>query len=67
MSNYIVLEQAAQTRGQDTWQVHMEPALAGLNCRVMQSTSDEAPGLLAYVAQHLERITHPTSSVCSMN
>src|SRR6266851_3482257 len=31
----------------------MEQALAGLNCRVMQSTSDEAPGLLAYVAHHL--------------
>jgi hypothetical protein len=31
----------------------MEQALLGLNCRVMQSTSDEAPGLLAYVAHHL--------------
>jgi ATP/maltotriose-dependent transcriptional regulator MalT len=31
----------------------MEPALAGLNCKVIQSTSDEAPGLLAYVEQHL--------------
>src|SRR5919199_710342 len=53
VSNYIVLEQAAQARDHDTWQVHMEQALAGLNCRVMQSTSDEAPGLLAYVEQHL--------------
>jgi hypothetical protein len=31
----------------------MEKALSGLNCQVMQSTSDEAPGLLAYVAHHL--------------
>src|SRR5262249_32913500 len=31
----------------------MEPALAGLPCPVLQSTSDEAPGLLAYVEQHL--------------
>src|SRR5262244_2012727 len=31
----------------------MEQALEGLNCRVIQSTSDEAPGLLAYVEQHL--------------
>jgi Family of unknown function (DUF6399) len=31
----------------------MEPALAGLNCRVIQATSDEAPGLLAYVEHHL--------------
>jgi hypothetical protein len=31
----------------------MEQALTGLNCRVIQSTSDEAPGLLAYVEHHL--------------
>jgi hypothetical protein len=53
VSNYIFLEQAAQARAQDTWQELMEQALSGLNCRVIQSTSDEAPGLLAYVAQHL--------------
>ena len=52
-SNYILLEQPAAARDQDTWQEHMEPALAGLNCTVIQSTSDEAPGLLAYVAHHL--------------
>src|SRR5215510_797597 len=49
----MVLEQAAPARDHDTWQAHMEQALVGLNCRVMQSTSDEAPGLLASVAQHL--------------
>src|SRR4029434_1605294 len=53
VSNYIVLEQAAQTRDHDTWQALMEQALAGLNCKVIQSTSDEAPGLLAYVEHHL--------------
>ena len=31
----------------------MAPALAQLNCEVIQSTSDEAPGLLAYVEHHL--------------
>jgi hypothetical protein len=31
----------------------MEQALAGLNCKGIQSTSDEAPGLLAYVEHHL--------------
>src|SRR5262245_29157313 len=31
----------------------MEQALADLNCQGMQSTSDEAPGLLAYVEHHL--------------
>ena len=53
VSNYIVLEQAVQTRDHDIWQALMEQALVGLNCQVIQSTSDEAPGLLAYVAQHL--------------
>src|SRR4029453_5818616 len=52
-SNYIVLEQTAQGRDQDTWNALMEKALAGLNCQVIQSTSDEAPGLLAYVEHHL--------------
>jgi hypothetical protein len=54
VSNYIVLEQVAQARDHGTWQACMEPALADLNCQVIQSTSDEAPGLLAYVAQHLK-------------
>jgi hypothetical protein len=53
VSNYILLEQAAQARDHDTWHAYMEPALAGLKGKVIQSTSDEAPGLLAYVAQHL--------------
>jgi hypothetical protein len=53
VSNYILLEHAAQARDHDTWHTLMEQALAGLDCRVMQSTSDEAPGLLAYVEQHL--------------
>ena len=53
VSNYMLLEQAAQAREQDTWQELMAQALAGLNCPVMQSTRDAAPGLLAYVAHHL--------------
>src|SRR2546426_3568250 len=52
-SNYIVLEQEAHARDHDTWQALMEQALADLHCQVMQSTSDEAPGLLAYVEHHL--------------
>jgi hypothetical protein len=58
VSNYIVLEQTASARDQDTWRILMEQALAGLNCRVMQSTSDEAPGLLAHVEHHLG--AHPS-------
>jgi hypothetical protein len=53
VSNYILLEQVAEARDHDTWHVGMADALAPLKCTVIQSTSDEAPGLLAYVAQHL--------------
>ena len=53
-SNFIILEQLAQARDQTTWNALMAPALAQLNCRVIQSTSDEAPGLLAYVEHYLE-------------
>jgi uncharacterized protein DUF6399 len=53
-SNFIILEQLAQARDQTTWAELMAPALAPLNCRVIQSTSDEAPGLLAYVEHYLE-------------
>ena len=53
VSNYLSLEPGAQARDPDTWQACMEPALAGLNCQGSPSTSDAAPGLLAYVEQHL--------------
>src|SRR5438270_13529612 len=53
VSHDIILEQAAHARDHDTWHVLMEQALVGLNCQVIQSTSDEAPGLLPYVEHHL--------------
>lgn len=53
VSNSILLEQTAQARDHDTWQVLMEQALMGINCTGIQSTSDEAPGLLASVEHHL--------------
>jgi hypothetical protein len=53
-SNFILLEQLAQTRDQASWNACMAPALAQRNCQVMQATSDEAPGLLAYVEHYLE-------------
>lgn len=49
----MMLEQLAQARDQDTWNDLMSPALAQLNCEIIQSTSDEASGLLAYVEPHL--------------
>ena len=53
-SNFIIVEHLAQARDQTTWNELMAPALAQLNCHVIQSTSDEAPGLLAYVEHYLE-------------
>jgi Family of unknown function (DUF6399) len=53
-SNFIIVEQLAQARDQTTWNDLMAPALAQFKCRVSQSTSDEAPGLLAYVEHYLE-------------
>jgi hypothetical protein len=53
VSNFIILEQLAQARDQDTWNELMAPALAQLNCEVIQSTSDEAPGILASVEHQL--------------
>ena len=53
VSNFIILEQLAQARDQDTWNDLMAPALAQLNGEVIQSTSDEAPGILAYVEHQL--------------
>jgi hypothetical protein len=54
VSNFIILERLARARDQATWDELMAPALAELNCQVIQSTSDEASGLLAYVEHHLE-------------
>ena len=53
-SNFLIVEQLAQARDQVSWHACMAPALAQLNCRVIQSTSDEAPGLLAYGEHYLE-------------
>ena len=53
-SNFIIVEQLAQARDQVMWNALMAPALEQRNCQVIQSTSDEAPGLLAYVEHYLE-------------
>ena len=47
VSNSMIVEQAAGARDHATWHAGMEQALAGLTWRVIQSTSDEAPGRLA--------------------
>ena len=53
-SNFIFVEQLAPARDQASWNELMAPALAPRNGRGIQSTSDEAPGLLAYVEHYRE-------------
>jgi hypothetical protein len=53
VSTSILVEQTAEAREHDTWHTWMEDALAPLTCHVIPSTSDEAPGLLAYGDHHL--------------
>jgi hypothetical protein len=61
-SNSMGLEHPAPARDQDTGHALMAPALAGRNCKGRQATSDEAPGLLAYVAHHLG--AHHSPDLC---
>jgi hypothetical protein len=61
-SHCIIVAQLAQARDQTRWNALMAPALAPRNCQVSQSTSDEAPGLLAYVAPYLS--AHPSPDLC---
>ena len=53
-SNFIFVEQLAPARDQASGNELMAPALAPRNGRGIQSTSDEAPGLLAYVEHYRE-------------
>jgi hypothetical protein len=53
VSNLIILEQRAQARDHETWNALMAPALAQLHCKGIQSPSDEALGMLAYVEHQL--------------
>jgi hypothetical protein len=53
-SNCIFLEQLAHTRDQVMWKALRAPALAPLHWRVIQSTSDAAPGRLADVEHYWE-------------
>jgi len=53
-SHCILMAQRAQARDHVSWHAGMAPTLAQLHCRVIQSTSEEAPGLLASVEHSLE-------------
>jgi hypothetical protein len=62
VSNSSLLEHTAEARDHATWSALMKQALTGLPWRVMQSPSEEAPGLLAYVEPH--RGVHHSPDLC---
>jgi hypothetical protein len=53
VSNFILLERYDTKRDAATWDAHMREALQGLKVDVVQSTSDEAKGILAHVRDGL--------------
>jgi hypothetical protein len=53
VSDFIVLERYAEKRDAQTWDGAVQGALAGLPVTVLQSTSDEAKGLLAHAKEGL--------------
>lgn len=53
VSNFILVEKYAAHRDAATWNQALEQALQGLPVEVIQSTSDEAQGLLAHVREGL--------------
>lgn len=53
VSNFILLEKYGEKRDAATWNAALDEALAGLPVKVIQSTSDEARGIVNHVEQHL--------------
>ena len=53
VSNFILLERYAEKRDAASWNTAMDEALEGLSVEVIQSTSDEARGIINHVEQHL--------------
>lgn len=53
VSNFILLEKYGERRDAATWNAALDEALAGLPVKVIQSTSDEARGIVNHVEQHL--------------
>lgn len=63
VSNYVLLEGYAEGRKASDWTSAMEEALEGIPAKVIQSTSDEAKGILRHVqadlgARHAPDIFH---------
>lgn len=53
VSDFILLEQYSEKRDAESWNTTMDVALTGLNIEVIQSTSDEAKGILSHVEKNL--------------
>lgn len=53
VSNFILLEKYEERRDSASWNMALDEALRGLSVKVIQSTSDEARGIVNHVKQHL--------------
>lgn len=53
VSNFILLEKYQEKRDAATWNAALDKALSDLPIKVIQSTSDEAKGIVSHVEQHL--------------
>jgi hypothetical protein len=53
VSNFILLEEYSEKRDAESWSKAMKEALYDLPISIIQSTSDEGPGLVKYVEKEL--------------
>lgn len=53
VSNFILLEKYGEKRDAVSWNMALDEAIQGLSVKVIQSTSDEARGIVNHVEQHL--------------
>ncbi len=56
-SGFIFLEKTVANRTSETWSTQMKEAMQGMKAKIIQSTSDEGKGILAY-AEHTLGVTH---------
>ncbi len=56
-SGFILLEKKAENRTCETWTAQMSEAMQGMKAKIIQATSDEGKGLLAY-AEHTLQVAH---------
>jgi len=54
VSNFILLEKYGEKRDAASWNAALDEALTDLPFKVIQSTSDEARGIVNHVEQHLD-------------